>query len=135
MSYPITSLDGMDEDAVALLREAGIRTTEKLLEAAKDARGRKVLATRTGLDEKVILSWANKADRMRIKGMGKDYADLLQAAGVKTVRDLKYRNPSRLAMAMAAANKKKKLVQVLPSEKAVVRWIDQAKRLPLKISY
>ena len=72
---------------------------------------------------------------MRIKGVGEDYADLLQAAGVDTVKELKYRNPERLAKAMAEANAKRKLVRVLPSDRAVVRWIDQAKKLPLKITY
>jgi hypothetical protein len=72
---------------------------------------------------------------MRIKGINKEYAQLLQAAGVDTVKELKYRNPANLAKAMAAANKKNKLVRFLPSEKVVSRWIDNAKKLPLKISY
>jgi hypothetical protein len=75
------------------------------------------------------------ADRMRIKGVGEDYATLLQAAGVDTVKELKYRNPARLAKAIAEANAKRKLVGVLPSDRAVVRWIEHAKRLPLKITY
>jgi len=75
------------------------------------------------------------ADKMRIKGVGEEYAELLHAAGVDTVKDLKYRNPANLAKAMAAANAKRKLVRLLPSEKAVLRWIEHAKKLPLKISY
>jgi predicted flap endonuclease-1-like 5' DNA nuclease len=75
------------------------------------------------------------ADRMRIRGIGEDYAELLQAAGVDTVKELKYRNPAKLAKAMAEANAKRKLVRVLPSDLAVVRWIEQAKKLPLKITY
>jgi hypothetical protein len=89
----------------------------------------------TGLDEKRILGWANLVDRMRIKGVGEDYAALLQAAGVDTIRELKYRNPERLAQAMADANAKRRLVRVLPSGRAVERWIESAKRLPPKISY
>jgi hypothetical protein len=81
------------------------------------------------------LCWANVADRMRIKGISKEYAELLRAAGVDTVKELKYRNPANLAKAMAEANKKNKLVRFLPSEKIVARWIDHAKKLPLKITY
>ena len=135
MSYPISELYGLDEDMAAELRAIGIRTTEKLLNAAKDPKGRKKLAQRTGFDEKLILRWANMADRMRIKGMGKAHAELLQAAGVDTVKELKYRNPARLARAMKEANSRRKLVRLMPSEKAVIRWIEQAKKLPLKITY
>jgi hypothetical protein len=81
------------------------------------------------------LYWANIADRMRIKGVRKEYAELLQAAGVDTVKELKYRNPINLAKAMADANRKRKLVRLLPSEKMVKRWIENAKLLPLKITY
>ena len=102
---------------------------------AKGPKERKRLAEKTGLDEKRILSWANTADRMRIKGIGADYAGLLQAAGVDTVKELKYRNPAKLARAMADANSKRKLARVLPSDRAVERWIEQAKRLQLKITY
>ena len=98
-------------------------------------RGRKMLAEKTGIDEKSLLRLANKIDRMRVKGIGQDYAELLQIAGVDTVRELKYRNPKRLAEAMAEANAKRKLVRVLPSEGTVKRWIEHAKKLPLKISY
>ena len=72
---------------------------------------------------------------MRIKGMGKGYVGLLREVGVQTVRELKYRNPANLAKAMAEANKKRKLVRFLPSEKLVVRWVEHAKKLPLKITY
>ena len=87
------------------------------------------------MDEKRILSWANAADRMRIKGVGADYSSLLQAAGVDTVKELKYRNPAKLARAMAEVNAKRKLARVLPSDGAVERWIEHAKRLQLKIRY
>jgi predicted flap endonuclease-1-like 5' DNA nuclease len=135
MSYPITDIAGIDEDVAVVLKSAGIRTTTKLLEAAKNPKGRKALAAETGIDEKQLLCWANMADRMRIRGIGEDYAELLQAAGVDTVKELKYRNPAKLAKAMAEANAKRKLVRVLPSDLAVVRWIEQAKKLPLKITY
>jgi predicted flap endonuclease-1-like 5' DNA nuclease len=135
MSYPITDIDGIKPEVACTLKSVGIRTTEKLLEAAKNPSGRKALAERTGFDEKRILCWANMADKMRIKGIGEEYAELLQAAGVETVKELQYRNPCNLAKAMAAANKRSKLVRLLPSDKAVLRWIEHAKKLPLKITY
>lgn len=135
MSYPIASIEGLDADAASQLRAARIRSTARLLDAAGPLKGRKALAETTGIDAKRLLCWANMADRMRVKGVNKEYAELLQAAGVDTVRELKYRNPANLAAAMAAVNKKRKLVRVLPSEGVVARWIDHAKKLPLKISY
>ena len=135
MSYPITDIDGIDDETAAIFKSVGIRSTERLLERARTLKGRKLLAAKTGLDEKSLLCWANVSDRMRIKGISKEYAELLQSAGVDTVKELKYRNPANLAKAMAEANKKNKLVRFLPSEKVVARWIDNAKKLPLKISY
>jgi Domain of unknown function (DUF4332) len=135
MSYPITDIDGIDGEAAAILKAVGIRSTGRLLEAARTVRGRKLLAVKTGFNEKLVLSWANVADRMRIKGIRKEYAELLHAAGVDTVKELKYRNPANLAKAMAEANKRRKLVRLLPSEKLVSRWIENAKKLQLKITY
>jgi hypothetical protein len=134
VSYPLNSLDGAVSD-IANLRSAGIRTTAALLEAAKTPKGRKLLAEKTGIDPKRLLEWANKADRMRVKGLGKEYAELLRIVGVDTLKELKYRNPGKLAEAMATANRKRKLVRLVPTEKAVGRWIEEAKKLPLKISY
>jgi predicted flap endonuclease-1-like 5' DNA nuclease len=105
------------------------------LEAAKDPKGRQTLAERTGLSPQCLLRLANYADKMRIKGIGEDYAELLEAAGVDTVRELKYRNPANLAKRMAEVNTRLKLVRALPSEKFSVRWSETAKRLPIKISY
>jgi hypothetical protein len=135
MTYAIADLTAIEPEAVACLKKEGIRTTAKLLELAKDAKGRRKLAESTGIPEKNILQWANLSDKMRIKGVGEDYAHLLQAAGVDTLRELRYRNPSRLAQAMAEANVKRKLVRVLPSDRAVVRWIEHARKLPQKITY
>jgi len=135
MSYPITDIGGVDAEVAALLKTAGIRSTDRLLEMARTVRGRKLLSVKTGLDEKLLLCWANVADRMRIKGVKCDYSQLLQLAGVDTVKELKYRNPCNLVQAMAEANKKRKLVRNLPSERMVARWIEDAKKLPLKITY
>jgi hypothetical protein len=135
MSYPITDIDGIDAEVAAILKSVKIRSTLRLLEAARTVKGRKMLSLQTGFDEKQLLSWANVADRMRIKGISKEYAELLRAAGVNTVKELKFRNATNLAKAMADANKKRKLVRLLPSDKVVARWIENAKSLPLKITY
>ena len=94
-----------------------------------------MLAEKTEIDQDELLRVANFIDRMRIKGVGPEYAELLEAAGVVTVRELRYRNPARLAERMTEANLQRKLVRVLPSEQTVGRWIDHAKKLPVKISY
>jgi hypothetical protein len=134
-SYSIADLQRIPAGVATTLKSVGIRTTERFLEMARTPKGRKALAEKTRLDEKDILRWANKVDRMRIKGVGEDYAELLEAAGVDTVKELKYRNPRNLAQAMADANVKRKLVRILPSEVVVVRWIERARKLPLKITY
>lgn len=135
MSYPIAEIPGIEPAVAAKLKAERIRTTARLLDTAQNARGRQHLAEKIGVDECTILKWANMADRMRIKGVGEEYAGLLAAVGVDTVRELKYRNPKNLAKAMAEANAKRKLVRFLPSPKAVEKWVERAKALPLKISY
>ena len=135
MSYPITDIEGIDGETAKTLKSAGIRSTERLLEAARTVKGRRTLAEKTAFCEKQLLCWANVADRMRVRGISKEYAELLHHAGVDTVKELKYRNPANLAKAMAEANMKRKLVRFLPSEKVVERWIEHAKKLPIMISY
>ena len=98
-------------------------------------RGRKLLADKTEINEKRLLMFANACDHLRIKGMGPGYVVLLREVGVDTVRELRYRKPENLVSAMVEANRRKKLVRLLPSQKLVVRWIDHAKKLPLKITY
>jgi predicted flap endonuclease-1-like 5' DNA nuclease len=134
MSNPIAVI-GTDADEAKRLKALKIRTAERLLEAAKNPGGRRQLADKTGIDVKRLLSLANTADRMRIRGMGKEYAALLPAVGVDTVKELAYRNPENLASAIADLNKRRKLVRILPSVNMVARWIEQAKKLPLKITY
>ena len=135
MSYSIIAIEDIDADEVKALKSVGIRTTEKLLDAAKSPRERKQLAAATALDARTLLRWANIADKLRIKGMGKEYATLLREVGVDTVKELRYRNPAKLAKSMADANKKRKLVRFLPSEKLVARWVEHAEKLPQKITY
>jgi predicted RecB family nuclease len=135
MTYPLSMIEDLDEEQATALRALGIRTTEKLLEAAKSPKGRKLLASQTNIDEKTLLRWANIADKLRIKGMGKEYAGLLREVGVDTVKELKYRNPRKLAQSMAETNRRRKLVQFLPSVKLVARWIEHARKLTQKITY
>ena len=135
MSYPLKVIVGIPPAMVAKLRTQRIRTTEKLLEASKTAKQRKNLAEKLGVDEQTVLLWANLADRMRVKGVREPYAALLKDAGVDTVKELKYRNPGRLAEAMAEANAKRKRVNLLPTAKRVEHWIADARKLQPKITY
>lgn len=135
MTYPISDLEGMSAFAASKLKSLGIRTTDGLLEAARDVRGRKALSSKTGISEQQLLEWANVSDYMRIPGMGKAKVNLMRAAGVTTVRELAHRNPARLAQNMKEVNTRRKLVRILPSEKSVQQLIAQARKLQPKITY
>jgi hypothetical protein len=135
VSYPIRAVAGIGPAMAEKLCGQRIRTTEKLLEASKTVKDRRILAEKLGVAEQTVLRWANLADRMRIKGVREPYAELLKDAGVDTVRELKYRNPGRLADAMAAANAKRKRVNLLPTAKRVEHWIANARKLEPKIRY
>lgn len=135
MAYPIKDIQVIGPDAAEILKKEGIRTTLALLGKAKTQKQRLRIAEKTGLDEKRVLDWVTAADRMRVKGVGWEYAELLRAAGVKTVSELKFRNPRKLVEAMSEANKKRQLVRLLPSEKTVTRWINDAKALPAVVRY
>jgi predicted flap endonuclease-1-like 5' DNA nuclease len=135
MAYPLTDIRGIGADAAAILKSDGIRTTIGLLRSAKTPKQRLKIAEKLGADEKRVLDWVTAADRMRVKGVGWEYAQLLRAAGVKTANELRFRNPRRLAQGMADANGKRKLVRLLPSVRTVARWIENAKKLPPVIRY
>jgi len=135
MSYPIKDIEGIGATLADKLIAAGIRTTGALLEQAKDPKGRKAVADASGIDEQRILKWANMADLMRIKGVAEEYSELLEAAGVDTVKELKTRRADNLTTRMAEINATKKLVRQLPSEKTVETWIEQAKNLPPMLTY
>lgn len=135
MSYPIIEIEGIGPAYAAKLGEQGIKTTADYLEHAKDPKGRKALAEATGIDNSRILRWANMADLMRIKGVGEEYCELLEAAGVDTVKELKHRKPENLAAKMAEVNETKKLVRQVPSESQVAKWVEQAKELPAVLTY
>jgi hypothetical protein len=135
MTYPITEIQGIATDIAVILKADGIRTTVGLLKSAKTPKQRLKIALKIGIAEKNVLDWVTAADRMRVKGVGGEYAELLRAAGVSTVNELRYRNPQKLAAAMAEINAKRKLVRLLPSVRTVTRWIEIAKKLPPLICY
>lgn len=117
------------------LRAAGIRSTGAMLKACCDKKGRKAAAEATGIAEKMLLEWANRCDLMRVKGVGSEYSDLLEASGVDTVKELRNRNAANLHTAMAEVNAKKKLVRRPPSLGEVERWVGHAKTLDPVITH
>lgn len=131
----IATIEGIGPVYAEKLAAAGIKTVEALLDAAKDPKGRQTLAEATGIDASRILKWANMADLMRIKGVGEEYSELLEAAGVDTVKELKHRNAENLHAKMEEINEAKKLVRQPPSLKSVGEWIEQAKTLPAILTY
>jgi Domain of unknown function (DUF4332) len=135
MPYPLTEIRGIGADAAAILKSSGIRTTIGLLGITKTPKQRLKIADKIGTNPERVLGWATAADRMRVKGVGWEYAELLRAVGVKTANALKFRNPTKLVERMAQVNAKRKLVRVLPSQSTVARWIEDAKRLERLIRY
>ena len=135
MGYPIREIQVIGADVAEILKSEGIRTTVGLLRSGKTPKQRLKIAEKVGIDDEHVLSWVTAADRMRVKGVGWEYAQLLLAVGVKTAKELKYRNPQKLVDQMVAANTKRRLVRVLPSVSMVSRWIDSAKKLPALIRY
>ena len=135
MGYPITDIQGIGPDTAAILKSEGIRTTLGLLRMAKTPKQRLRIAAKIGADDKSVLDWVTAADRMRVKGVGCEYSELLRAAGVRTVAELRFRNPQRLVEKMQEANTKRKLVRLLPSVNTVARWIEIAKKLPPIVRY
>jgi predicted flap endonuclease-1-like 5' DNA nuclease len=131
----LLTIEGVGEVYAAKLREAGIATTDVLLEEGKTPKGRQAIAAKTGIAGALILEWVNHVDLFRIKGVGEEYADLLEEAGVDTVPELAQRKAENLHAALAAVNEKKKLVRQLPTLAQVGQWIEQAKALPRIVTY
>jgi predicted RecB family nuclease len=131
----LITVEGIGEVYTRKLEEAGIATTEALLEAGKTPKSRKEIAAKTGISDKLILEWINHVDLFRINGVSEEYADLLEEAGVDTIPELAQRNPENLHAALVAANEQKKLVRRLPALTQVSGWIEQAKKLPRIITY
>ena len=131
----LEKVEGIGEVYGKKLRDAGVSNTEMLLEAGSTRKGRDELAAKTEIASRLILEWVNHVDLFRVKGVGEEYADLLEASGVDTVPDLARRRADNLHKKMAEVNGEKKLVRRLPSEKQVQEWIDLARDLPRKIQY
>jgi predicted flap endonuclease-1-like 5' DNA nuclease len=131
----LNEIEGIGEAFAGKLTDAGVKSVDDLLEKCATPKARKELAEASGIGEKQILRWANMADLFRIKGVGEEYADLLEAAGVDTVPELGQRNAANLFAKMTEVNEAKKLVRALPTEDKVSDWIDQAKKLDRKIEY
>ena len=135
MAKTIESIEGIGPKFGAALRDAGINSVDALLDAGADGKSRRALAEKTGISESRILRCVNMADLFRINGVASQYAELLEGAGVDTVKELKHRNAENLAARMAEVNAEKKLVRRPPSVKVVSGWIIQAKELPAKVSH
>jgi len=129
MPYKIQEIEGIGPAYAKKLEKANIFTTDDLLKYCASAKGRKEVAEKTGIDPSVLLKWTNMADLMRISGIGGQFAELLKASGVDTVKELRNRNAENLAAKMAEVNKEKKLTRVAPPAKTVAKWIEEAKAL------
>ena len=131
----LTIIEGIGEVNAAKLKAAGVGTVEALLEAGATPQARQKLEETSGIGHGSILEWVNLADLMRIKGVGEEYSDLLEEAGVDTVKELRNRNPDKLHAALVKANEEKELTRRLPTRNQVASWIEQAKALPPKVTY
>lgn len=131
----IADIEGIGPAYAAKLSEQGIGTVEKLLEAGSTAAGRAALADKTGVSTTQILEWVNRADLARVKGIGSEFADLLEAAGVDTVAELAQRSPANLAAKLAEVNEAKSLTRRVPTETEVEKWVSEAKTLPKVVTH
>lgn len=131
----IEDIEGIGPAYGEKLRGAGVNDTDGLLEKGKTKKGRSVLAEASGISETLILKWSNMADLFRVKGVGAEFAELLEASGVDTVKELKHRVPTNLVAKMTEVNATKNLVRRVPTDKEVSDWVNQAKELPPMIEY
>jgi predicted flap endonuclease-1-like 5' DNA nuclease len=131
----IVDIEGIGPVYARKLAKIGIRGTGGLLTKGATPKGRKEIAAKSGIGGKLILEWVNLADLYRIKGVGSEYSDLLEEAGVDTVVELAKRDAKNLYEKMLATNQKKNLVNQMPGRKQVAKWVAQAKRLPRIVTY
>jgi len=131
----IADVEGIGTKYADKLTKTGVGTTDALLKAGATPKSRKELAEKTGIGDALILKWVNHVDLYRIKGVGSEYSELLEAAGVDTIPELAQRKASNLIQKIVAVNMEKKLVRKLPVESQVADWIEQAKKLPRVINY
>lgn len=131
----LSVIEGIGDVYELKLKEAGVGSVEKLLEVCTTRKGRADLVVKTGLSEKLILKWANHADLMRVNGIGGEYAELLEAAGVDTIPELANRKAANLYAKMEEVNAQKKLVRKTPTADQVEEWVKQAQALPRVLQY
>jgi len=131
----IKKIEGIGPEYGAKLEAAGVATVEALLERGATRKGRTDLEAATGISHALILKWTNRADLFRVKGIGEEYSDLLEAAGVDTVVELAQRNAANLHAALASTNEAKHLVRRAPSESEVATWVEEAKSLHRVMEY
>ncbi|HNT24772.1 MAG TPA: DUF4332 domain-containing protein [Anaerolineales bacterium] len=131
----LTIIEGIGEKFAAKLKEAGVGSTEALLTKCATAKGRKEIAEKTGISDSLLLQWVNHLDLFRIKGVGPEYSDLLEAAGVDSAPELAQRKPENLFQKIVEVNQAKKLVRKLPVQSQVADWVEQAKKLPKIITH
>jgi predicted flap endonuclease-1-like 5' DNA nuclease len=131
----VVHIEGIGEVYARKLHEAGVPTTEALLEAGATPKGREALCERTGIGHKLILKWVNRADLFRVKGIGEQYSDLLAAAGVETVLELAQRVPEHLHQSLVETNEVCKLVRHVPGPEHVAEWVAEAGKLTRVVSY
>jgi len=135
MAYKIIEIEGIGATYARQLEEAGIRTTKDLLKECATPRGRAALSDKTGISPKLILKWTNHADLFRIKGVAGQFAELLEASGVDTVKEFAHRVAANLQPKLADVNEEKNLCNRVPSLSEVEKMIAQAKELPPVITY
>jgi predicted flap endonuclease-1-like 5' DNA nuclease len=131
----LSEIEGLDESMEQKLKSIGITTEEELVAASATSKERAELSKKIDVAEKVILKWANRADLARVKGIGMEFADLLEAAGVDTVPELAQRKAENLLIKLTEVNAEYKFVKRLPTEKQLEDWIAQAKNLPRVLHY
>jgi predicted flap endonuclease-1-like 5' DNA nuclease len=133
--YKIEDVQGIGPTYGKKLRTAGVNNTDELLSAGKTRKGRTELAQKTGISESLILKWVDMVDLYRIKGIGAEFSELLEASGVDTVKELKHRVPANLEEKMTEVNTQRKLTRRVPTVAVIAEWIEQAKELPAEVEY
>ena len=131
----IVDVEGIGPAYAEKLEAAGVKTTDDLLERGATPKGHEDVEAATGIGHAFILKWVNRVDLYRIKGVGSEYSDLLETAGVDTVPELAQRNAANLTETLAEANAARNLVRQLPTLEMVTGWIEQAKSLPRVVQY
>jgi len=134
-AVPVETIEGIGPVYAAKLKAVGIDYVSDLLQAGASRKGREDLVEKTAISSVLVLKWVNMADLMRISGIGEEYRELLEAAGVDTVKELRNRNPENLYQAMLEANQQRSMVRRVPHLSEVQSWVEQAKQLEPVMTY